>query len=146
MPTAAKLVAALLLAGLGYLASEAVKPLVPAITEWGRFSLINAGIGLLCGWIVIGSRAGRGMSAAVSNGITGVVALVFWALVVQALAEMVDAAFKGRFSGMGDAISDVFNTMIEHAAILADGSLLMLLIGGALLVGGLSEIAARHWR
>lgn len=149
MPTAAHLVAALVLAAVGWFASELVKPVIEAETgrsAFGRLSLINLVIGALCGWIVIGKRAGRGLSAGIGNGITGVAALVFWALFVQAVAEMVNRSLARRYDGPMEAIIAVFELMLEYAAFLADAQVLIALAGGALLAGLAAEAAARRWR
>ena len=105
MPTAAKLFSGLGLAVLAFIVSEMVKPLVPDRTQFGNFSLWHAGVGLLCGWIVVGPRAGRGLSAAISNGITGVAAAVFWCLAIQAGNRMVIRAFDRRYDSMFEAIA-----------------------------------------
>lgn len=146
MPTAAKLVAALSLAALGYLASEMVKTLMTERTAFGSFSLLNAGLGFLCGWIVIGSRAGRGMAAAVSNGLTGVVALVFWALFIQSVAEMVRLSLARRYDSPVEAFAAIFEIMVAYGTVLLNGSLIVLLLVGALVCGLLAEIGARRWR
>jgi hypothetical protein len=57
MPKAARLVAALAFAALGYLAAEVFKNTMPERTVWGYFNPISAVIGLLCGWGIIGSWA-----------------------------------------------------------------------------------------
>ncbi|WP_136441308.1 TrgA family protein [Pacificoceanicola onchidii] len=146
MPTAAKLVAALCLAALGFGVSELIKTLLPASTAFGIFSIINAGLGLVIGWIVVGNRAGRGQSAAVGNGITGVVALVFWGLFVQAVNEMVGQAMKHRYEGPVEAFADTFQIMVEFGEVLINPTVLMSLICGALVTGFFSEIAAGRWR
>ncbi len=145
MPTAAKLVAGLALALLGFVVSEMIKPLLPDTTDFGVFSLVNAGIGLVVGWIVVGSRAGRGMSAAVSNGLTGTVALVFWGLLVQAVYTMVDRAFRRFYSSMLEAVADTFELVVEYSAVFLDPGLLLVLLVGSLAVGYAAEIAARRW-
>jgi hypothetical protein len=146
MPTAAKLVAAICLAALGYAASETVKTLMPDGTDFGIFTLVNAGIGFACGWLILGNRAGRGYSAALSNGFTGMVALVFWALFVQAAYEMVALALRRRFEGPVEAAAAVFEIMAEYGAVMLDLELILLLMLGAFLAGVLSEGAARRWR
>jgi len=145
MPTASRLVAALCLAALGWFVSELVKALIEEDTNFGHFTLVNTCLGVLVGWIVVGSRAGRGYSSAVGNGITGVAALVFWALFVQAVNEMVRLSLRRRFDGVMEAINATFELFVEFAAYLADPSVLTALISGALITGILSEYADRRW-
>jgi hypothetical protein len=146
MPTAAKLVAALLLGALGLVASEVIKTILPASTDFGMFSLVNTAIGFVCGWIIVGNRAGRGFSAAISNGFTGMVALVFWGLFVQAANEMTRLAMRHRYDGPVEALADVFQIMVDYGAQMLNAQLLLLLLLGSIGVGLLSEIASRHWR
>jgi hypothetical protein len=149
MPTAARLVAAIALAALGWFASELIKPLIEAQTgrtEFGAFSAINLVIGAVCGWIVIGKRAGRGYSAAIGNGITGTAALVFWGLFVQAVAEMVRLSLARRYDGPIEAIAAVFELIVDYGAYLLETQVLVALFAGAIVAGVSSEYAARRWR
>lgn len=146
MPTAARLFSAICLAVLGFLVSELIKGVMPERTAFGIFSLLNAGIGAVVGWVVVGSRAGRGLSAGISNGITGTVALVLVGLGVQAINEMVRLAMRNRFDGPVEAFAAIFEIAIEYAAILVDGGIIGLLIVGALITGVVSEFAAKNFR
>ncbi|ETX15678.1 tellurium resistance protein [Roseivivax halodurans JCM 10272] len=146
MPTAAKLFSGLGLAVLAFIVSEMVKPLVPDRTQFGHFSLWHAGIGFLCGWIVVGPRAGRGLGAAISNGITGVAAAVVWCLALQAGNRMVVRAFDRRYDSILEAIANGFELIAEYARVLVDGQIVATLLVGAVLVGYLSEATARRWR
>ena len=114
MPTAAKAIAALCLAALGYVASEFVKTLLPEIQNFGIFSEFNAALGLLVGWIVVGRRAGRGTKDAIANGLTGVAALIFWSLFINASNEMFQLSLKRRFSGPVEAFAAIFEIGIEY--------------------------------
>lgn len=146
MPTAARLVAALLVAALAFATSEAIKPLMPEGTAFGYFSVANALIGLICGWVVVGKRAGRGWSAAVGNGVTGVVTLVAWALFLHGLYHMWQESLRRRYSDVMEAIEGIIDFIVDNAVVLSDLSILTLLGAGALIVGILTEIAARNWR
>ncbi|MFZ7089651.1 TrgA family protein [Primorskyibacter sp. 2E233] len=146
MPTAAKLVAALCLAALAYATSELIKTLMPASTDFGVFSIVNTLLGLICGWVVVGSRAGRGQVAAVSNGITGMVALVFWALFIQSANEMIGLAVRHRYDGPLEALAAVFEIMVDYGQYLVDFRVLAALLCGALVTGYLSEAASERWR
>ena len=146
MPTAAKAIAALCLAALGYLASEVVKTLLPEIENFGRFSEINALIGAIVGWIIVGKRAGRGTKDAIGNGLTGVAALLFWTLFFHASLEMFDLALKRRFDGPVEAFSAIFEIAIEYMGLLMNPMMIATLLIGALLTGYFSEYAARRWK
>ncbi|WP_439524650.1 TrgA family protein [Marivita sp.] len=146
MPTAAKAVAALCLAVFGYLASELVKTLLPDITNFGRFSEFNAAIGAFVGWIVVGTRAGRGTKDAIANGLTGVAALIFWSVFFHSCLEMFQLSMKRRFDGPVEAFSAIFEIGIEYGAILINPMMIAAFLVGALLTGYFAEYAARHWK
>ncbi len=146
MPTAAKAIAALCLAALGYLASELVKTLLPVSTYFGNFSIYNALIGACVGWIVVGTRAGRGTRDAIANGLTGVAALIFWCVFVHASLEMFDQSMKRRFDGPVEAFSAIFEIGIEYGALLMNPMMISTFLVGALLTGYFSEYAARRWK
>lgn len=145
MPTAAKVIAALCLAALGYVASEFVKTLLPEIQNFGIFSEFNAALGLLVGWIVVGRRAGRGTKDAIANGLTGVAALIFWSLFINASNEMFQLSLKRRFSGPVEAFAAIFEIGIEYGQILINPLMIVTFLIGALITGYLSEFAARRW-
>ncbi|MDJ0822329.1 MAG: TrgA family protein [Paracoccaceae bacterium] len=146
MPTAAKLIAGLCLAALAFATSELIKTLLPASTDFGIFSLLNTGIGFVCGWLIIGGRAGRGMSAAISNGFTGTVALVFWGLFIQAINEMTGLAMRHRYDGPVEALAAVFEILIEFGQQMIDPRVILLLLVGSIVSGVLTELAAGRWR
>ncbi len=146
MPTAARMISAIILAAAAWMAGEMVKPAFPEGKDFGWFSVINPALGLLVGWIVIGSRTGRGISAAISNGLTGTAALVFWALFLQAFNEMLRIALKSRYDGPIEALVDVFNIGLKFGEYLLTAPIMIVLIGGGILAALLAEFGGRHWR
>lgn len=146
MPTAPKIIAALCLAVLAAITSEIIKTVMPASTDFGAFTLVNAGVAFLCGWLVVGTRAGRGMSAAISNGFTGTVAMVFWCLFVQATNQMVADAMSRHYDGPVEAFAAIFEIGVEYAATMANAQIILTLLVGAIVVGVITEFAAGRWR
>jgi hypothetical protein len=146
MPTAARLMAAACLAVVAFIISRMVMPLMPESTDFGYFIQVNIGLGLVVGWIVMGRRAGRGTTAAINNGLSGIFVLMLWGIGVQAINEMVRLAVRHRYDGPFEAITAVFQIGAEYGAQIAT-----LPIGVALVVGGvasglMTEFAAKHWR
>ena len=146
MLTAPRLVAALLLGMVGFLGSEMIKPLMPEGTQFGWFSFVNLGLGALSGWIVIGSRIGRGIVPAVNNGLTGAAALIFWGLFAQAGNEMLRLSLRRRYDGPVEALTDLFRIGLEYAMTMATVPVLGTLFVGGVVAAVLAEISARHWR
>ena len=60
IPTIPKLLSAVLIAALGWYASNLYRPLLPEGTSFGVFNELNAIIGFICGWRILGQRLGRG--------------------------------------------------------------------------------------
>lgn len=145
-PNACSLVAAACLAALGFVVSFQVMPLMPEGTDFGYFVWVNMGLGVLVGWIVMGKRAGRGTTAAINNGITGVAALVFWALFVQGCNEMVRLAMRNRYDGPFEAILAIFQIGMEYGLVLLVPGIIWTLLIGSLIAGFATEYAWRTWR
>ncbi|MFD3189744.1 TrgA family protein [Sedimentitalea sp. HM32M-2] len=146
MPNAARLVAAITLALLAFILSGLIMPLMPEGTGFGYFTHINMLLGVVVGWIVVGKRAGRGWTAAVNNGLTGIVALVFWGLFVQGAYEMMRQAMRNRFDGPFEAVLAIFEIGAKYALTLLAPSLIAAALIGGVLSGLATEYAWRRWR
>lgn len=146
MPTAARLVAAILMAILGWILSDLVRPLMPEGTDFGYFNYVNAFIGLCVGWVVVGSRGGRGFVPGLNNGLTGTAVLFIWAIAVHSCYEMFRLAMRNRYDGPMDAIAGIFLIASEFGIMIATVPVLGTAVIGALIVGPATEFAARNWR
>lgn len=145
MPTAGRLAAALCLAAVAFYASEVFKPLMPPQTAFGYFTIVNIVLGLLCGWFVTGTRLGRGYNECIGAGLTGMAALVFWALFLQSLNEMLKLALRKRYDGPVEGLVAIFEIAIDFGAYMLDGYLIGVLIVGGLLTGFVGEWVSRRW-
>lgn len=146
MPTAAKVVAAVFMAAVAWFVSGMVKGLLPEGTQTGLLSEINAVLGFIMGWTIIGSRAGDGYKAAVGYGWTAVVATIFWALVVWGGYEMTVNATRLRYDGPLEAINDFFQICVEYLAMMGTGEVIGTLLLGGAVAGMMAEWAGRRWR
>jgi hypothetical protein len=146
MPTAARMVAGVLYAALVWYVSQLIKPLFPEGTDLGLFAEVNAAIGFLCGWILAGSRAGGSWSAAVSYGLTTVVAITFWGLLIHSTVEMVTKSMRMLYRGPADAVTDVFGMIVEFGILMAKPDILGMLVVGGVLAAILTEITGRNFR
>ena len=145
MPTAARGVAALMMAVLAWYASEMFRPLMPEGTNFGWFNEVNVALGLLCGWIVTGPRLGRGYSEGLSAGLTGVAAMVVWALFLQSFNEMLRLALERRYDGPVEGLVAIFEIGIDYGATMIHVPLIVLLVGGAIVIGLVSEWVSHRW-
>ena len=146
MPNAAKLVGAVAMAVLAFIASEMVKGLFDDEMNFGWFVPVNIGVGLLVGWMVIGSRAGRGLVSAINVGLTAPFVLVFWGLFIQSCNEMVRLAMKNRYDGPFEALVAIFEIGSEWALMLVNVPLWATLLVGGIVAGMVAEFASRTWR
>lgn len=140
MPTSARLASALCLAALAFVVSQQVMALITEDMNFGYFVYVNMGIGAVCGWVVTGRRVGHGgVAAPVTNGLTGMLTMVFWCLFVQGVNEMLRLAMRNRFDGPFEAVFSVFEHMVEFGAILIDPLVLVVLFAGGAVTGLLAE-------
>ncbi|QFT92859.1 hypothetical protein FIU86_08380 [Roseovarius sp. THAF9] len=146
MPTTGRGVAAILMAILAWYASEMFRPLMPEGTGFGWFNEVNVALGLLMGWVVIGSRLNYGYSNAIGAGLTGVGAMVFWALFLQSFNEMLRLALENRYDGPVEGIIAIFELGIDYLFTMWHIPLIVLLVGGGIVIGLVSEWVARRWR
>lgn len=149
MPTAARLVAAFCLALIAFVVSGLVKDLdhFPEGTYFGWFTHVNVAIGLLCGWIVMGPRAGRGgLTPGINNGVTGVIVMVLWAVGIQGVNEMVKLSMRNRYGGPFEAITDAFRLAVDYGTLIFEPNIIATLLVGAVLAGLVTEYAAKTWR
>ncbi|MEM1352601.1 MAG: TrgA family protein [Pseudomonadota bacterium] len=146
MPDAAKLIAAIFIGGLAFATSYLFMPLMPESTEFGNFVFVNTIIGIVCGWMVMGKRAGRGITAAINNGLGGALVLVIWALFIHSCYQMFDRAMSNWYHGVFDALAAIFQFMAEYALVLVDPVLMCSLILGGIVAGLCTEYAWRTWR
>lgn len=146
MPSAARAAAAIALAILGAYVSTLIIPLLPEGTDPGYFIYVNLALGAIVGWKSVGTRVGRGWTAAVNAGLTGGVLLVLWGLFVQGTNEMVARALKNRYDGPMEAIAAIFEIGIDFSLIMATPTIIATLVAGSIITGLLSEIAGRMYR
>jgi hypothetical protein len=146
MPTAARLFAAVVFTLVGFLAAEVYKPGMPEGTQFGLFSPIVAAIGLFCGWTVAGVLVGGSYGAAAGHGIRTSATIVFWALLLFSVYEMIQRSMKMRYDGPMEALVGVFRLMLDYGALLGSVPVIVVLGVGGVLGGWAAEFAARRWR
>lgn len=146
MPTAAKLVAALAFALLGWLASEVFKDAMPERSVWGLFSPISAGVGLVCGWVIMGDLVGQGYQAAMGYGLRTMIQAVAVIVILFSIYEAVHRSTKLRYDGPMEAVLDMFNLALETLGRMGTAPMVGTLLLGGLACGVLAEWANRRWK
>lgn len=145
MPTAAKLVAAILFAALAWLVSELLKPFFPEGTDLGRFSEYNALIGAVMGWQLAGARARTTWANAVAYGLTAAAGTVALALLIYSFNRMIAQSVRRIYEGPVEALVDVVRIMVENARLLGDPQVLIVLVAGGVLGGLVTEWVGRRY-
>ncbi len=145
MPTAAKLIGAIVFAALAWFVSDLIKPLLPEGSQVGLLSPINALFGLLMGWRVMGRGAGRGYVPSMGFGLTTLAAIVFWSLLLWGGYEMTRRATRLYYDGPMEALQDMAIIMGDYAMIALDPQVIGAALVGAILCASLTEFFARRW-
>jgi len=145
MPTASKLIAAVIFAALAWFTSELIKPLMPEGTPLAWFSQGNALIGAACGWIVMGPRAGEGLRASIGGGLTTAAAMVFWGLLIHSIVEMIKLSLRKHYDGPVEAVIGAFQLALDFGKTIATPDVIITLVVGGILGGWLTEWVARRW-
>lgn len=145
MPTTARLISAFCLMVIAWIVTQQVMAVMPPETQFGYFRLVNLVIAALCGWIVIGSRVGTDYVTSFSIGLTGVAAMVFWALFVQAFNEMLRLALSRRYDGPVEAVVDIFQLGLDYGTNLLHLHILLTLFVGGFVAGLVTEFVHRRW-
>jgi hypothetical protein len=145
MPTAAKLVSAILFALLAFFVADLY---AQGITTGQRTTWLREGaaaIGLVCGWRVMGRLVGKGMTSAIGSGVRTALTALFFTLLLFAIYEMVVISTKGRYDGPMEAVLAIFEIMLDYGRGLVTPEIIgSLLVGGAL-AGIAAEATSRRW-
>ncbi len=145
MPTAAKLFASFGMALVAFFAAQIFMQHAPEGKQFGYFSIVSAAIGLVCGWRFLGPDAGLGWWPSANAGLKAAVVTLLAALLIFSTEEMLVLAFRKTYDGPMDAIIGVLALSVDfiHQMFVLD--MLIILFGGGILAGFLSEWAARRW-
>ncbi|PWE34228.1 tellurium resistance protein [Maritimibacter sp. 55A14] len=146
MPTAAKLVAAATFAIVGLLAGMAYTQILPEGMATTNLLLTATGVGLFCGWFVMGRLVGQGVLPAAGHGLRTSLMIVVWMLLIFSIRQMLIFSTRMRYDGPVDAITGVFKLGAEYATSAATLPVIAVLIVGGLIGGALSEMASQRWR
>jgi hypothetical protein len=146
MPTAAKLVAAIALAVVGFFGSGTVASHLPEGENPGYLWAVAMVCGIFAGWRVLGPDAARGRVAAAGVGLRATAVMTLLVLFFAAFAEMIEQSLLKHYNGPMQAIVAVFDIMLRLGRMLGHVDVLGVLVVGGILAGLLAHYAARNWR
>jgi len=145
MPTAAKLVAAVVFAGVGYLASELIRAALPEGQPAGWLLPVCTLLPMTIGWRVMGKLVGKNYGVSMNNGLYVVVLSTVSVNFVFATALMIKKSRRLQYDGPMEALVDVFAPMLEYGLLLLNPAVLGVLLVGGFVGGVLSEWAHRKF-
>ncbi|WP_434620122.1 TrgA family protein [Tabrizicola sp. M-4] len=146
MPTAAKLVAALCFAFLGWVVAIMIENTMPESARVGRMYEVAIACGVLMGWFISGAARRAGMFEAASTGMRTAVIATVSALLVIAVATMLNIAMRGRYRGPMDALLDIVDQFFGFGSFVITLPVLVTIILGGAVAGMITEAAGRRWR
>ena len=145
MPTAAKLIAAVVFAIVALLAAVTFVPHMPEGHQIGLFRELTAVIGFIVGWLVMGGLVGKGYGEAAGSGLRTSVTVVFFTLLGFSIYLMVKKSYKMAYDGPMEAVLGVFQIMLEYGQMMLVPDVLGVLAVGGVLGGIIAEWAGRRW-
>lgn len=147
MPTGGKLIAAVAFAALAYFVSDLIKPLLEDTegTRVGWLSPLNAFIGLIMGWRVMGAGAGKTYRQSIGFGLTTLAVIVFWCLLIWSGYKMLLRAMQLRYDGPVDALQQMAALYLDYARLIAVPEVIWPALVGAIFMAWLTEFFARRW-
>ena len=140
MPDSAKLFGAICLCALAYILSEMVKPHFLEDYDFGYFNYVNMALGLFVGWKILGKQAGFGLMPAINNGLTSIISLLFLALLVQSINEMLRLAMRSRYDGAFDALVALIPIGIDLTVLVSTIPFWATAVAGGILSGLVVEV------
>ncbi|MDJ0639219.1 MAG: TrgA family protein [Paracoccaceae bacterium] len=145
MPTGAKLIGALAFAALAYFISDLIKPLLPEGTNVGSLSQVNAFVGAIMGWKVMGKGAGVTYRQSFGYGFTTMAAIIFWCLLVWSGHEMLKRSIRLYYDGPSEALQEMATLYVDYAKLAAVQEVIIPAAVGVIFVSWLTEYFARRW-
>ena len=147
MPTAAKLVSGIVFALIAFVAAHLYSHAASGGHVHGTLRAVSAGVGVLCGWFILGPQAVRTRSRveAMGIGVRTSLTIALVVIVIFAVVEMLDRAVKGRYATPLDAALGVFEQALALAPALARADVLSVLLVGGMFGGALAHWVGQRW-
>ncbi len=146
MPTAAKLVAGICFAIIGFLAALMFNATAETETGLGPSILTSAAIiGFLCGWVVLGRRPGLGGFESVASGIAAVIASLVFACILYGFSNFMSGLMHGAYASPMQALVSWLRVSVLLFVQTVTPSVWSILVLGGAIAGRLTGIANFRW-
>ena len=133
MPTFARLVAAVLLAALGWVVATLAKPYFDEGTPLGMIEIVSAGWGLVTGWVFTAPKLDRGIGSAFAIGLSSAIVQAVLAIFTFSIRQMV-------------AVAGVFENALDYAMTVAKPDVIAVAAIGGIAIGFVTRFVARRFR
>ncbi|MDA8746940.1 TrgA family protein [Litoreibacter sp.] len=140
MPTAARMITALIFAGLAFYTSGVAKTLLPEGTPTGVFTPWAMFLAACSAWRVIGRLIGRGYKTAINTGVYAIGVAMFFVTALFSISEMIKRSMRLQYDGPMEAVVNMFGIALEYGVMFLDPR-----IGGTLLIGGILSGIIAEW-
>lgn len=146
MPTAAKLVAAVIFACMAFLVAHDFVTQMPHGSAPRGLREVAAAIGGFLGWATLGAEGRRPRFVdAAGAGLRTSLYTLFWSLLILAIYLMIKQSLTGKYDGPVEAVLSVFDIMYAQGLLVLQPKVLAILGLGGVLGGLLTEWVARRW-
>lgn len=147
MPTAGRMIAGLSFAVAAFLVAGYLIDELPVQRDLGLMRPAGAVIGFITAWKVMGWRFGKGYRAALGSGFVGLIAVVFWCLVVLGIYEMFASALEFKFDDPVEAVLSIGQVLFDFTVVIATRpETAAISVTAAFIAGIVGEFAERRWR
>ena len=146
MPTAPKLVGAILFGALGLFLATLYAPILDQTEGQRPWVWVSGAVGLWAGWSLMGKRAGQGYSIGMGLGLTSAVSLTFVTIFVMAFLKMAARSMRGTFNSPTDAIVGLFENVSDYVVLLGVPVVVLTLLVAGVVFGLVTEFVGRRYR
>ncbi len=144
MPTAARMTAAILFGLLALAFAVEAGPYFPEAKEPQYWLYLNGAAGAVVGWMLCGTKAGNGYRPGLANGITTIVATLFAVFFIMSFVDMIKKSLRRSYDGPVEAVVNVFEIMLEWVPTFLVQDLGVLIFGGAIMAGLITEFVGKR--
>ncbi len=146
MPTAAKLVAALVLAACAIGVSLVLIYRFDYFAVHGLNWIVFAGVGAFVGWWRLGPEAEKGFLSGWSGGIASALTCYLMVVAIGTGAFILRGMDRHTFKDLEDLTAGTFSKFFEYSVYLFDWHVFTVTVFAGLTAGTISAMAGRVWR
>jgi len=145
MPSAIRLAGLVIFALMAWVVSEQIAAVLPEGATDSTFPKFNALLGGVLGWVFMNPRVAERASGPIGAGITAVVAILIWGLMLHSIREMIKLALRKHYDGPVEAVIGVFQLMIDYGFQIATPTIIITVLLFGIVGGLICSGVAKRW-